>query len=435
MKKLLVLFVAVLIAVPAISFAGSATSRWDMTIGGFVKADFGYADQGVSADSFIANRKSGHSVENAFDEYGNYFNAAGETRLNFLIKGPDAWGAKSSAFIEGDFRGAWGGGSTNYGVFQLRHAFMKFDWPDSSLIVGKTWQPWGVMPCFCVLNVNELGPFNKGVRQPQITFIKSFTKEFSGTISLFSPINELASVSGENWVDSYSRYPQLAGELNFKSDMMGKIGPWMLQAGLGGFIGKQKIIYNEATGSPVATQATWGAGGNVAAAASFSDEEETIWGLSLKGFIPIIREAKAGDKTGSLGFGWDVFTGQGWNGPYNPGAIQVATINRGNGDFANPNFWGGWGQLFFYLTDKVSFNAQYGQLKYNVSHAVRNSSSFANAPLEIKHYIFNAIYDVNAAVRVGAQISRVYTKYMGAASGLKDDGAFNEFRVAAYYFF
>jgi hypothetical protein len=40
-----------------------------------------------------------------------------ETRFNFLIKGPDLWGAKTSAFIEGDFRGTSTG--NQYGGFQL----------------------------------------------------------------------------------------------------------------------------------------------------------------------------------------------------------------------------------------------------------------------------------------------------------------------------
>ncbi len=36
MKKYLALFILILLAVPAVSFAGSATSRWDLTIGGMI---------------------------------------------------------------------------------------------------------------------------------------------------------------------------------------------------------------------------------------------------------------------------------------------------------------------------------------------------------------------------------------------------------------
>jgi hypothetical protein len=48
MKKILVLFVAVMLALPAMSYAGSATSRWDLTIGGMVKFDVMWADQALN---------------------------------------------------------------------------------------------------------------------------------------------------------------------------------------------------------------------------------------------------------------------------------------------------------------------------------------------------------------------------------------------------
>ena len=35
---------ALFLAVPAISYAGSATSRWDLTIGGQIKFDVGWSD-------------------------------------------------------------------------------------------------------------------------------------------------------------------------------------------------------------------------------------------------------------------------------------------------------------------------------------------------------------------------------------------------------
>lgn len=433
MKKLLVLFVAVLLAVPAVCSAGSVTSRWDVTIGGFVKADFGYADQGVSADSMNANRRSG-SLENVYDEYGNYYNAAGEGRLNFLIKGPDTWGAKSSAFVEGDFRGGWGA-AASYGLFQLRHAFMKFDWPTSSLVVGQTWQPWGLMPCFCVLNVNELGPFMKGVRQPQITYTQSFTKNFSGVFSLFTPVSTLSSTVGEQVVNSYSKYPQLASEFNFKSDALGKIGPWKLQFGLGGFIGRQKQPYLD-NGTTEAAVNSFTPGGNQQAGAHWRDDTQTIWGAAFKVFVPIIGESKPEQKAGSLGFGGVIFTGQGQT--VYQGPLAVNSYLRGSGidrDLATPTLYGGWGQIFFYLTNTVSTNVQYGKFHANASHALRNNAAFANQIMDVEHYIWNLIYDPNPAVRFGVELSRIYSKYTGQVTGLKDDGAFNSIRVAAYYFF
>ncbi len=58
MKKVVILFVAVMLALPAMSFAGSATSRWDLTIGGMVKLDYFYADQSSNQDITYAERQS-----------------------------------------------------------------------------------------------------------------------------------------------------------------------------------------------------------------------------------------------------------------------------------------------------------------------------------------------------------------------------------------
>jgi hypothetical protein len=435
MKRFLVLFAVLLLALPAVSFAGSATSRWDVTIGGFVKADFGYTDQGVSGDAYIANRKSGSS-DNAYDKYGNYFNSSGQTTLNFLIKGPDTWGAKSSAFIEADFRGGYGTPSS-YGLFDLRHAFIKFDWPTASLLIGKYWQPWGLLPCFCLLNYNELGPFNKGQRNPQITFTQYFTKEISLALALMSPVNELGTTQGENVVNQYSRYPQLGGELLYKTDMLGKIGPWMLQFGLGGFVGRQKAVFDRTTGALIPDIGSGGqtAGGN-AAAGSFSDQELNIWGLSFKSFIPIIPEKKPGAPAGSLGMAWTAFAGQGWNGVYQSPLTALPTSVRGpvgDREYANPNFWGGWGQIMYYLTDKVSINGQYGMVMNNVSSGMRAANP--NTLIDLRHYIFNVIYDPTPALRVGIEYTHVYTKYGAPVSGLADYGKYNQVRMAAYYFF
>jgi hypothetical protein len=447
MKKSALWLVVLCILVPVISYAGSATSRWDVSIGGFVKADFGYADQGASADSYLPARKSGSS-ENVYDEYGNYYNAAGETRLNFLIKGPDTWGAKSSGFIEGDFRPTSTG--TSYGLFSLRHAYMKFEWPKTSLLIGQTWQPWGYLNSYVYLNASDLLIFNRGQRQPQITLTRKLTKELSGTISLFSPYNTLSSTGGENVVNSYTRsgYPQIAGEVNWKSEKLGRIGPWMLQFGLGGFYGVEKPAYNATTGA-LQTTSTAGAGGNASTATHFGSDTVSAWGASFKSFIPIIPEKKPGALANSLALAWAVFAGQDWNGTYFGSAVQVPTYNQGSFDYAAPNFYGGWGQIMYYFTDKFSTNLQYGAVRFNLSRARRSLGANANLPLNLDQYMVNFIYDANSAVRLGVEFARYYTKYAGPGvtptpstnptsyplNGLKDYGAFNSVRFAAIYFF
>jgi hypothetical protein len=45
MKKLVIVAIAVLLALPAVSFAGAATSRWDLAINGYVGVFAQFADQ------------------------------------------------------------------------------------------------------------------------------------------------------------------------------------------------------------------------------------------------------------------------------------------------------------------------------------------------------------------------------------------------------
>ena len=76
----------------------------------------------------------------------------GETGLNFFIKGPDAWGAKTHAFILGDFTGVWGaaqgGPPTNYNTFNLLIAEMAFDWENTTLAMGVSGSFFGMVPTF-----------------------------------------------------------------------------------------------------------------------------------------------------------------------------------------------------------------------------------------------------------------------------------------------
>jgi hypothetical protein len=438
MKKVLLVALVLLLAVPAVSFAGSATSRFDVTIGGMVKVDVGYASQGQGADMVFGARSSTSSTQNVLDEYGNFFMAAGETRLNFLVKGPDAWGAKTSAFIEGDFRGA-AGASAAYGLFQLRHAFLKFDWPESSLLIGQTWQSWGLLPCFCLLGFNELGPFLKGVREPQITYTQNFGKDWSVALGIFSPVPTENQVGGSNLVDDYTRigYPHLTTEILWKSDACGKIGPWMMQFGVGGFIGQEKATYVSGTNTrALQTQtAPYPPTGTAQYAADFNDDKVLSWAASFKWYIPIIPEKKPGAMGGSLGFAGVVYTGQNmprYLGPFGYGSYDQDTTVTGD-QFVAPVVTGGWGQLFYYLSDQWSVNFQYGYGHYTFSRQYQAAN--VNNIETVKHYVGNVIYDVNAAIRLGVEGSYLYTRYSAPTSGVKTDGAMWGARFAAYYFF
>jgi len=482
MKKIIIVLLALFLALPVLSHAGSVTSKWDMTIGGLVTFGMGYSDQsnslGASAGStsaggenqFLAARSGYKGNQNRDNEYGNFFSTGADARLNFLVKGPDGWGAKTSAFIEGEFRGASIGGVAE-GGFYLRHAFMKLAWPNATLTVGHTWQRWGFMPSFAavgqIYGYNDIGPFTKGLRQPRIDFEQRFGKNLSASIALVSPNVTLGGL-GVTPVDSFSmsKYPFLEGEFKYATDKCGVIGPYGLMAALGGFYGQEKkvIQYNTIVTSGLATT---GQNSNL-----YTDRDVNAWAIALKAFIPIIPE-KNKNKKGALSLSGNLFYGQnlGWfAGPLATSMTQsyqrvnsgvtVNTSGAGSATYVAPSIVGGFGQVTYFITDKLFVDGYYGYLKSNKS----DYQKYYADPTGISsttQLIFNVNYDINQAIRIGAQYMYVRTVYdqfqyqtnAGVASSpysagnpvpiagnsasqvLARDGSANIFRIGAYYFF
>ncbi|OPY74342.1 MAG: hypothetical protein A4E63_00778 [Syntrophorhabdus sp. PtaU1.Bin050] len=429
MKKFVVIALALFLAVPAISFAGSATSRWDVTIGGYVKFDMGYMDQShAGADYRYAARNSYHDIENVADEYGNLFSAGGETRLNFLINGPDGWGAKTSAFVEGEFRGTLSG--DGYGAFTLRHAFMKMQWANDTITIGQTWQRWGYIPTYSniLLGVNMLTAFQRGSRQPQIMWEHKFNKNVGFALGMISPTNSLGTSGGAQRVDGYSRspYPFAESEVYYTSDACGKIGAWQMLFALGGFYGKFKNIDDDA-GNNVTTSTT-------ATSSEFHDKRLDSWGLAFKTFIPIIPEKK-GNKAGALALSGQAFAAQ--NPSWYMGTstfFSYGSYLRDSGSFATPLVVGGWGQITYHFTNSLFISGWYGNMQYKMSNRYQRNEGVNQVQSE-QQYIVNLSYDVNPAMRFGVEYDRINTKYGWYSNGLDRDGSMNAFRVGAWYFF
>jgi hypothetical protein len=491
MKKFVVLFVAVMLALPAISFAGSATSRWDLTIGGMVKVDIGYVDQSVDQDYIVAERQAGNNNTSSRDKYGALSFGEGETRLNFLVKGPDTWGAKTSAFVEFDFRSmtsnAVAASARNsvedYGLANLRHAFMKFDWPTFSLVIGKTWQVPGVQPCFCLLDVNELAPFNKGGLPVQVYGVWQATKQFSITAGVMAPYSENSwsggtLASGPTIDDGMQRslWPDVFTEIAFKTDACGKIGPWMLQFAVGGIYGKDKPLAPSTLGpvGDINTQNGANTVSNTGIAGvqyfnpgGYDTSTVDMWMLTGRVYIPIIPEKAPGKLAGSLGLALTGFTGQDirrYAGPP-PFALAALAYNRADyttnynttthpvADYVAPVATGGWGQLSFYFTDTVWASFYYGQINYALSQARRgyafgggptgsgtNGAMSAGAVSREQQYVVNLVYDPNPAIRLGLEYTYTQSNYgrnlYGQTAGsLTDYGNNNSVRFAAQYFF
>ena len=301
MKKLVILAIAVLLAMPVLSHAGSATSRWDLTIGGYVMTQAGWADQAVGSGVSTAQRRSAR-FENARDEFGNLF-AHVEGRLNFTMRGPDAWGAKTGGRLEFDFLSN-AAGVQGDGV--LRHAYFTFDWPTTQLLLGNTWYgayDVGLPPGGATLASLP----NPGIpsRAPQIRLTQKLGPMFTATVGLEYPGLGKWMAARNDYYDNYtmSNWPNFYGTFVFASDVCGKIGPNMLKIGMSGVYGRQGIIRSE-------TQNQFP--GTLNDRTVYSRKQEDGWLAHGFAYVPIIPQREM-NKAGALAWYGGVLVGQGLN--------------------------------------------------------------------------------------------------------------------------
>ncbi len=96
-------------------------------------------------------------------------------RINLRVEGPDMLGARTSAFLEGDFTGAT---NATINTLRLRHAYIKMDWyrhdgqeAASTLIAGQFWYPMVIHEIMPMTNPLNMGsPFHCYARQPQVRY-------------------------------------------------------------------------------------------------------------------------------------------------------------------------------------------------------------------------------------------------------------------------
>jgi hypothetical protein len=89
-------------------------------------------------------------------------------RLGLRINGPDMLGAKTTAYIEGDFTG-----STNATInnLRLRHAYIDMNWEHHRLLAGQYWYAMVIHEIMPMTNPLNMGsPFHCYARQPQVRY-------------------------------------------------------------------------------------------------------------------------------------------------------------------------------------------------------------------------------------------------------------------------
>jgi hypothetical protein len=438
MKKLVIVAIAVLLAMPVLSHAGSATSRWDLTINGYVGVFAQFADQEFTmmAPASNASRRTG-KVENRTDQFGN-FSAQIDPRITFLIKGPDAFGAKTSANIQWDFSGM--GSAANVGAdngeAKIRYAMMKFDWANDSILFGNWVQNYrdgagGQPPPGYGTLVALPGNFG-GPRETQLRWEHRFGKDFSTKLALVYPTlegwkldgfggNTGAANANSDWMRS--NLPLLSGMVRYASDSCGRIGIFNLVAGMSGVVGEKSIMRD----AGAATRGRY--------------SQVTDYGWLAEAFfqIPIIPERNA-NKAGALLFYANAMTGQGLT-QYSPQLFPAAYNRLGSAgtarDYYAPkgNAWEAGFMVWF--TDTVWLSPSYNVMSTQLSSRYRSLLALDTQARQTQNYNIFLGYAPTPAITMGIEYTRLVTNYAkyNSADGFKNWGVANAVRFGAYYYF
>jgi hypothetical protein len=428
MKKGILIVLAILLAMPAISFAGSATSRWDLTIGGTVKATVGWADYtaGDQNAGGTAPRGDRSGYSTIGNKYGSQIWSGGETGLNFAVRGPDTFGAKTSAFISGDFVGTWGG--STWGSFDLVVATMTFDWANDSVTAGMGGGFWGMMPVFAGIGWSDWGggfkgaaPVNTGVKWTH-RFGKQVTFNFEVTSPRDSNSGPNAATPGTvNDAANYvmkSDWPMIAAGVQYTSDACGKVGPWMLTFKADGIFAQDMKFYND-TATTVNNKALNG------------------YYYDFVALVPIIPE-KNGNKTGALYVDGAIYNSQNWAaGGYLGGFGAAANYARPvNGEFASPHQLGYVGHFQYFFTDTFSFNGAYGIGKNYMSNYAKALAQNANTIKSEEWYIAQLQWQASPAVKFQLFWDHNNSNYLNPGTAAqKKSGATNSYKLSAFYYF
>ncbi|MBN2572549.1 MAG: hypothetical protein JXA68_10510 [Ignavibacteriales bacterium] len=136
-----------------------------------------------------------------------------QTRLTGNITGPEAFGAKTSGMLEGAFFGHSDG---DINGFRLRHAYVKLDWTNTSLLIGQYWHPMFITEVFPgVVSFNTGVPFQPFSRNPQIRLTQKFDDIFvSFTAASQRDFSSMGPLGTSSIYLRYSSIPIL--DLNFK---------------------------------------------------------------------------------------------------------------------------------------------------------------------------------------------------------------------------
>lgn len=398
-----------------------AKSKFDLSIGGFVKLDYAYNSVNLGNNGALGALQPGmpKSSSVAGQQDQSIFTAR-QSRFWLKVAGPTFLGAKTGALIEADFygTGAANQSSNQSATMRLRLAQATLDWANTQVLFGQGYDIFGPY-------VGSTVDFGSGAttgspnnpRVPQIRLTQKVGLGSGTALKLVAgvqnPVQDANLQTGAG-TDSWGTMVNMAGQAMVVSNALG-VSPGYyglpmnsLTAGVFGLYGNQ----------------------DVAGAKNRVDS----WGYGFYTFVPVLKSKDGKNRAMTASFEGQAYMAANLNSPAGIGATATAVL----ADKSPAKGYGVAGQLIFYPTQNLGLTAGYGKRNaYNYA-SYKGISNFEKSNSQV---FVNAAYDLNAAVRVAAEYQNLNTQYgnvtngTGNLAGLAGSGHANVGRLALYYFF
>ncbi len=212
MKRILIACLSFFLLVSVNIKAQEEENKYKTEVSGIVWTQFFYDTyQNVETRDGLLLLYPKAQDANKINETGKMGGSAFFSRLRVKFSGAEAFGAKASGMLEGDF---FATSQSMVGHLRLRHAFVKLDWDKSSLLVGQFWHTivdTDVIPAADLIANVPYFPLN---RSPQISFTYKLTNELS--LNAAALVHSYHRSSGPIDIQRNAGLPELAGKLKYK---------------------------------------------------------------------------------------------------------------------------------------------------------------------------------------------------------------------------
>ncbi|MDD2540096.1 MAG: hypothetical protein PHH28_03525 [Desulfuromonadaceae bacterium] len=412
---------ALLLSTPLVAFAEPVTSKFDLSIGGFVKLDYAYNSVNLGNSGGLTPGSGAIPLSSsvAGKQEQSIFTAR-QSRLWFKAKGPDFMGAKTSALIESDFYGDPSAASESPQM-RMRLAYGALDWKNTQVLFGQNWDIFGPMIASTVdfrSGATTGAPNNPRVPQVRVTQKVNFNADnaLNLVVGLQDPNQD---GNNNNAATNYGAAVNAAGQIMFSSKILGVAPGYFglpmkpLTVGVFGLYGNSKTAANKTVDS---------------------------YGGGLYAFVPVLKSSDGKSRAMTMSLEGQVYEAANM-------AFNTATATTlYDAKAANPNEAKGYGvsaQVIFYPTQELGITAGFGRrgaINYSDYRSYFPPTGAQVDPgfqKSTTQFYANTSYDLNAAVRVMAEYQNMETDYAYTAVANTPDakGVANIFRVAAFYFF